>query len=363
MSWVATGMTVVSGISSYVGGKKAERAARKRQKKLQAKLRNLEANRQAIINPYEGSTNLSGMLTDHSGSLTNPYANLSVATKAAEMQIEQSDIALANTLDTMRASGSGAGGATALAQMAMKSKQQVVASIESQEVANEKQRASGEAQLQNQRIAEKKRLESARMSEAKRMQQLDASGKQFMWQQREQREGVQLDRVSAQITGAQQQAAAARADSTAALTGTVSSLAGIAASGAFSGDGNTNSNSNSGSGNTGTNTGAGNTSNYQSQYNSLSSTQQQQVDDLNAQVSAGLSLFASDRKLKKNIKLIGKSPKGINIYAFEYINKLFGKGIFQGVMSDEIPKEAVIKYNDGYDRVDYSKLDVEFKQI
>jgi len=32
-------------------------------------------------------------------------------------------------------------------------------------------------------------------------------------------------------------------------------------------------------------------------------------------------------------------------------------------MSDEIPKNAVIKHEDGYDRVDYSKLDVEFKQI
>ena len=250
MSWVATGATVVSGIASFVGGKKAERAARRRQKKLQAKLRNLEANRQAIINPYEGATNLSGMLTDHSGSLTNPYANLSVATKAAEMQIEQSDIALANTLDTMRASGAGAGGATALAQMAMKSKQQVAASIESQEVANEKQRAAGEASLQQQRIAEKKRLESARMSEAQRMQNLDAAGKQFVFQQRENREQVQLDRVSAQITGAQQQAAAARADSTAALTGTISSLGSIAASGAFGG-GNNSNNANSDSSNIG----------------------------------------------------------------------------------------------------------------
>ena len=71
----------------------------------------------------------------------------------------------------------------------------------------------------------------------------------------------------------------------------------------------------------------------------------------------------SDRKLKKNIKLIGKSPSGLKIYAFEFINKIFGEGRFQGVMSDEIPQEVVIKYQDGYDRVDYSKLDVEFKRI
>ena len=71
----------------------------------------------------------------------------------------------------------------------------------------------------------------------------------------------------------------------------------------------------------------------------------------------------SDRRLKKNIKLIGKSPSGLKIYVFEYINKMFGKGVWQGVMSDEVPQNAIVKHKDGYDRVDYSKLDVEFKQI
>ena len=71
----------------------------------------------------------------------------------------------------------------------------------------------------------------------------------------------------------------------------------------------------------------------------------------------------SDRRLKKNIKLIGKSPSGLRIYAFEYIDKIFGEGVYQGVMSDEIPQHAVVRYNDGYDRVDYSKIDVEFKNI
>tara|TARA_Y100000296_G_scaffold70266_1_gene84804 strand:- start:428 stop:1459 length:1032 start_codon:yes stop_codon:yes gene_type:complete len=77
---------------------------------------------------------------------------------------------------------------------------------------------------------------------------------------------------------------------------------------------------------------------------------------------AGL-VVGSDRRLKKNIKLIGYSLNGLKIYMFEYINKIFGKGIFQGVMSDEIPEYAVIKHKDGFDRVDYSKLDVEFKRI
>ena len=78
---------------------------------------------------------------------------------------------------------------------------------------------------------------------------------------------------------------------------------------------------------------------------------------------SGTLMPGSDRRLKKNVRLLGCSPSGLNIYAFEYINKKFGEGVFQGVMSDEIPSKAVVKHEDGFDRVDYSKIDVEFKQI
>ena len=76
--------------------------------------------------------------------VTNPFANLGVATQAAEMQIEQTDIALANTLDAIRATGAAAGGATALAQAALQSKKDVSASIEQQEASNERMKAEGE---------------------------------------------------------------------------------------------------------------------------------------------------------------------------------------------------------------------------
>ncbi len=76
--------------------------------------------------------------------VTNPFANLGVATQATDMQIEQTDIALANTLDAIRATGAAAGGATALAQAALQSKKNVSANIEQQEVQNEKLRAQGE---------------------------------------------------------------------------------------------------------------------------------------------------------------------------------------------------------------------------
>ena len=79
--------------------------------------------------------------------------------------------------------------------------------------------------------------------------------------------------------------------------------------------------------------------------------------------NSAIGSTVSDRRLKKNIKHIDNSPSGIKIYKFEYIDDSLGKGIYQGVMSDEIPQEAVIKHASGFDAVDYSKLDVKFKNI
>lgn len=74
----------------------------------------------------------------------NPYANLGVASKASEFQAEQADISLANTLDTIRATGGGSGGATALAQAALTSKQGISSDIQRQEASNQKLYAQGE---------------------------------------------------------------------------------------------------------------------------------------------------------------------------------------------------------------------------
>ena len=70
----------------------------------------------------------------------------------------------------------------------------------------------------------------------------------------------------------------------------------------------------------------------------------------------------SDRKLKKNINKIGESPSGLNIYSFKFKDTKHGEGLFQGVMSDEVPQK-VVGTRDGYDTVDYDMLDVEFKKI
>ena len=178
---VSAGVSIVGGI---IGGGKARRAKRRAAKKLRkmnAKMAQLEANRQEIINPYEGVESM----------LTNPFANLTVATQAAEMQAQQTDLSLASTLDTLRATGAGAGGATALAQAALSSKQGVAASIAQQEAQNERLRAQGEMRLQQQ------------------LADAEVKGQQFVFGAQERREMQQLNRLSALAGGASQQAAAA----------------------------------------------------------------------------------------------------------------------------------------------------------
>ncbi len=71
------------------------------------------------------------------------------------------------------------------------------------------------------------------------------------------------------------------------------------------------------------------------------------------------NLFGSDRRLKENIKKIGVSPSGLNIYSFKYKDQ---EGTYQGVMSDEVPKEAVVR-SGVYDMVNYDIIDVEFKEL
>tara|TARA_R110000868_G_scaffold96170_1_gene264634 strand:+ start:359 stop:1132 length:774 start_codon:yes stop_codon:yes gene_type:complete len=204
----SAGAAVIGSTIGAISSGKQARKARLRAKQLTGELEALEKNRQDIINPYSGVKDLSSYITDVSGMASNPYAMLGVATQAAEMQVEEADIALANTLDTIRATGSGAGGATALAQAALQSKKGVAASIEQQEAANEKLKAQGEANLQNIKMSEAQRVQGALMGEQGRLQQADVAGQQFVFGQRENREMQQLNRKQAQITGQEQQQAA-----------------------------------------------------------------------------------------------------------------------------------------------------------
>ena len=204
---IGGGLSIVGGVMGMIGAKKREREARRERQRLEGKLINLEANRQEIVNPYQ----------DLSSMISNPFANLSVATGAAEMQIEEADISLANTLDTLRATGASAGGATALAQAALRSKKGVAASIEMQEKNNEDKRAQGEQQMEQRQIAEQQRLQNA-----------DVAGEQFMFSTREGRQMQELDRTAAMLGSARQAEGQAQSDATGSITGAVSGLAQIA---------------------------------------------------------------------------------------------------------------------------------------
>lgn len=207
----AAGITVAGGVTQAImAGSQAKKAGKSAQR-LEDELKTLESNRQEIIDP-------STQIKDLSAQITNPYANLQVATQAAEMQATQSDIALANTLDQLRATGAGAGGATALARAASQSKQEISASIEAQEAANVRLRAEGEAQRQQRVLSEQQRVQEAKMA-----------GQEFMFGAREEREVLQLDRTAAlgqQERMLQQQS---RQQMIGAISGTTSSLGTIAA--------------------------------------------------------------------------------------------------------------------------------------
>ena len=293
---LTTGATVVGAVQAG----KAEKRARNKKDRLTGELNALENNRQDIINPYEGVTDLGSMVSDLSAIASNPFANLSVSTAAAEMQIEEADIALANTLDTLRATGASAGGATALARMALESKKGVAASIEQQEANNQKLAAKGEERVQGLKLDEAKRVQSGKIAGAQRLEDKKVQGEIYEFETQEGRDEQQMARKQAQITGAAQQQAAATQAKAQVISAGIGGLTNMA--------------------------------------------------------SAGI---ASDRKLKKNINKIGESKSGINIYEFEYLHNDVK---FQGVMADEVP-QASIEHEDGYSMVDYSLIDVEFKEL
>ena len=194
------------------------------------KVKELQDGRQDIINPYAGTTDLSGMAEDLTGLMNNPFESLTVATQAAEIQAEEADISLANTLDMLRATGASAGGATALAQAALASKKGISASIESQEATNSRLRAQGEQTLIQAKVSEQRRLQNTAISEGQRTQLADAKGKEFEFMSREKRESSDIAYNISKETGAAQREAAARSQRNAATAGIFTGIGDIAGS-------------------------------------------------------------------------------------------------------------------------------------
>jgi len=136
----------------------------------------------ALVNNRQEIYNAAGDIRAMKAQLSNAYANVGVATQAAEMQQQQTDVALANMMEGMLTTGTAAN-ATALAQAAAKSKQGISASIEQQEVANQKLRAQGEQQLQQQRMS---------------IEQAAIGAEQQAWQIAEGREVFNINRLQAE---------------------------------------------------------------------------------------------------------------------------------------------------------------------
>jgi len=269
-------------------------------------------------NQFQGMENQYAGMKNQFAGLENTMEDLTVNQQQAQFEAQQFQQSQANIMDTMAQSAGGSGIAAtvqALAQQGQLQAQQSSASIGAQEAQNQALAAQQAGELQTQKaqgaaaVDLQQRQGAAAVDMATRkgaadVDRLTAQGEQVAQQR-------QLDMNATMLGMAQQEVAA-----------------------------------------------------YQQQTAMMEA---QKTDALGGMVSAGANLigglFGSDRRLKKNIKHIGKSPNGIKIYSFEYINKDLGDGVYQGVMSDEIPKEAVVKHKSGYDMVDYSKLDVEFKNL
>ena len=176
MTMVAIGMIAAPIVGGFVNKAISNRKANQMEGEIQAAQGQIDK----LLGERQDVADKSGDIRAMKSMVSNPYANMGVATQAAEMQAEQTDQALANSLDAMMATGSGAGGATALAQAAAQSKQGIAASIETQEAANNKLRAEGQKQMQKELMG----LESAAISE-----ELAA------WDRQDTREQAAIDRA------------------------------------------------------------------------------------------------------------------------------------------------------------------------
>ena len=127
---------IKAGASLFGGGKRrrAEAAAKQRQQAASSALQDFQ-----FSNPY--------------ANLENTAEDLTVNQQATNVQAQQTDAALAQGLDSIVAGGGGAGGAQAIANAALQSKQGISADIAGQEQSNQAlvaQQAASNQQLEAQ---------------------------------------------------------------------------------------------------------------------------------------------------------------------------------------------------------------------
>ena len=297
---------VAKGIKNAIQGNKRLKEAKKKEQEAKEELDKQKALYQNLdtSNPFEGMVNQFAGLQNQYAGLENTMEDLTVNKQQAEFEAQQFSQSQSNILSGLKEASGGSGIAAlaqSLAQQGQIAAQKSAASIGMQESANQRAAAAEAGRLQTQ---EAKGGSDVALQRAQGQADVDAKiagGAQVAQQLEMKKQGTLLEMEASEYDKAQQQ-----------------------------------------------------TAGYQAQ-------KDKGVDDIIEGGGNFITKLFSDRKLKKNIKLIGKSPSGINIYLFEYIDKVFGEGVYQGVMSDEISNDAVISGK--YDMVDYSKIDVEFKKI
>ena len=345
--------------------------------------------------------------------LTNTMNNLQVSTAGADMANREADQSLAASQDLAAQAGTGAGGATALANAAAKSKAGISADIDKQVKSNEQMRAAAESQLQQGQLAQGNL--SSQFDLGQQQFNVGAGNEASKFGAAAQNQAAQFGASAANQAsqfGAAAQNQAAQFGANAKNQFAQSRFGAENAMNQFNagannqfkqsqfGANNNMSQFNAGAANNMSQFNAGAQNQFamanqgaannmaqfraqgmsdiqESQYTQKSdmfdiaagrkaagdNARKQATSDLIGGIGGIAGALMSDRRAKNNIKLIGVSKSGLNIYSFNYKNKNNGQGTYQGVMSDEIPSNAIVNHLDGFDRVDYSKLDVEFKLI
>lgn len=217
----AAGAQVIGGLIGGITSAYTARQSEKRAIELDQQLRDALSQRPEI-------PDLAQNIQDRSSMIQNQFGNLQVATQAAQFQAEEADVSLANTLDTLRATGAGAGGATALAQAALRSKRDVGASIERQEARNIELRAQGAERAQQLKLEEGARVDAAK-----------TAAERFAFGVKEGRVQQKIDRAASLLDAQNAQTAAAK-DAMRQSFGSALGAAGGTALGAWTYKGETN---------------------------------------------------------------------------------------------------------------------------
>ena len=182
----ATVATVVGGAVAANQAKKGRDQARSAQLMATAEMNRIKAARTPIVNPFTNNFSLAGQIKNLSGDITNPFANLGVATMAAEMQ--------------------------------------------TQEAENSRLRAQGEQRAQQLRLTEDQRYQMALVQEGVRLQTQEGAGKQFMMQMSESRSNADLGWAAGQMQQAMANEASSNAAMASAWGSAISGVAGIGGS-------------------------------------------------------------------------------------------------------------------------------------